>query len=217
MNYLYLLLLPSLTAALAGGVLAQKNLGDLLEKSEELHGVIGELSDQSATALICRKNGTCLPGDGTNIETGDAIKAPNLVTLYIEDPDGFSMHGLTGEVASSKLYRAKNGELVVDMTLSKGKMEGTVRKVAHLIRMGIGFCLLRRSDYVAEVDDAGGLFKIEKGSAECHDGKRSVKIDPRNSVMRWANNGGASDDEPKENTHPPSSNTLDKLPAIKPF
>jgi len=54
--------------------------------AEDLQGVIGRMSDQSATGCICRKNGRCRPGDGTDIEIGDTIEAPNLATLYIEDP-----------------------------------------------------------------------------------------------------------------------------------
>jgi len=154
-------------------------------KLVELQGAIGDVYDQNATARICRRSGLCLPADGADIETGDSIEAPDLIIVDIEDPDGFSRHGLKGRVTNARPVRLDDGTRAVEMTLASGLMQGTIRGLHHLIRFADGYCLAVRSDYMAEAKAQHGTFRIEKGSALCHDGKRAVRLDSGNPSLRW--------------------------------
>lgn len=150
-------------------------------------GVVGQLwGDQSKTARICRKNGTCIPGEGSDIEIGDTIDAPNLAVLDIEDPGGFSRHGLTGKIADTQLVKLDDGKLALELALSQGKMEGTIRELAHVIRIGSVYCLAKDADYVAEATQTRGLFEIERGSGLCYQGTRKVEVDAGNPRFEWA-------------------------------
>lgn len=179
-----------------------------------LEGVVGGLWDRSATARICRKNGKCIPGDGTDIETGDTIQAPNLVLLNIEDPDGYSKHGLTGEITGMQLVKLDDGSLALNLALSQGKMEGTIRKLTHVIRIGSVYCLANEADYVAEATETRGLFEIERGSGLCYEGTRRVRVDKSNPRFEWEFLPASPATEGGEE---PDTRAIEGLPDIRPF
>jgi len=179
-----------------------------------LEGVVGYLMDQSATARICRKNGKCIPGDGSDIEIGDTIEAPKLVGLDIEDPGGYSKHGLTGKITDTQLVKLDDGKLALKVVLSQGKMEGTIRKLPHVIRIGSVYCLAKEADYVAEATETRGRFEIERGSGLCYKGTRTVRVDRGNPRFEWDVLPASPATEGDKKTDSPAIKTL---PDIEPF
>ena len=177
-----------------------------------LEGVVGHIWDQSTTARICRKNGKCIPGAGSNIEIGDTIQAPSLVVLDIEDPGGYSRHGLTGKITDLQVVRLDDGKLALKVALSQGKMEGTIRKLTHVIRIGSVYCLAMDADYVAEATQTDGLFEIERGSGLCYEGTRKVRVDARNPRFEWEFLPASAVVDGDEK---PDSRAIERLPDIE--